>query len=80
LGRVLSLIAIIVFVWFSLLFGLFIIVKYILELSIPLSGVVGSVLAGVIRVVVASSIAMFWLILWKKIAEFYFWKNMRKTS
>lgn len=80
MGRVLSLIAIILFVWFSLLFGLFIIVKYILELSIPLSGVVGSVLAGVIRVVVASSIAMFWLILWKKIAEFYFWKNMRKTS
>jgi len=80
LGRVLSLIAIILFVWFSLLFGLFIIVKYILELSIPLSGVVGSVLAAVIRVVAASSIAMFWLILWKKIAEVYFWKNMRKTS
>jgi len=80
LGRVLSLIAIILLVWFSLMFGLFIIVKYILELSIPLSGVVGNVLAGIVRVVAASSIAMFWLILWKKIAEFYFWKNMRKTS
>jgi len=80
LGRVLSLIAIVVFVWFSLMFGLFIIVKYVLELSIPLSGIVGSVLAGTIRVVAASSIAIFWLILWKKVAEFYFWRNMRKTS
>jgi len=80
LGRVLSLVSIIVFVWFSLMFGLFIIVKYVLELSIPLSGIVGSVLAGIIRVVAASSIAIFWLILWKKIADFYFWKNMRRTS
>jgi len=80
LGRVLSLVFIIVFVWFSLMFGLFIIVKYVLELSIPLSGIVGSVLAGIIRVVAASSIAIFWLILWKKIADFYFWKNIRRTS
>jgi len=80
LGRVLSLIAIIVFVWFSLMFGLFIMVKYILDLSIPLSGVVGSALAGTIRVVAASSVAIFWLVLWKKVAEFYFWRNMRKTS
>jgi len=80
LGRVLSLVSIIVFVWFSLMFGLFIIVKYVLELSIPLSGIVGSVLAGIIRVVAASSIAIFWLILWKKIADFYFWKNIRRTS
>jgi len=80
LGRVLSLITIIVFVWFSLIFGLFIMVKYILDLSIPLSGVVGSALTGIIRVVAASSIAIFWLVLWKKVAEFYFWRNMRKTS
>ena len=80
MGRVLSLVSIIVFVWFSLMFGLFIIVKYVLELSIPLSGIVGSVLAGIIRVVAASSIAIFWLILWKKIADFYFWKNIRRTS
>jgi len=80
LGRALSLIAIVVFVWLSLMFGLFTIVKYILELSIPLSGVVGSVVTGIIRVVAASSIAIFWLILWKKIAEFYFWKNIRKTN
>jgi len=80
LGRVLTLITIIVFVWFSLIFGLFIIVKYVLELSIPLSGAIGSALAGIIRVVAASSIAIFWLILWKKVAEFYFWRNMRKTS
>jgi len=80
LSRVISLIAIIVFVWSSLMFGFFIIVNYILELSIPLSGVVGSALAGIMRVVAASSIAIFWLILWKKVAEFYFWKNVRKTS
>jgi len=80
LGRVFTLIAIIVFVWFSLMFGLFIIVKYVLELSIPLSGVIGSALAGIIRVAAASSIAIFWLILWKKVAEFYFWRNIRKTS
>jgi len=80
LGRVLSLVFIIVFVWFSLMFGLFIIVKYVLELSIPLSGIVGSVLAGIVRVVAASSIAIFWLILWKKIADFYFWRNMRRAS
>lgn len=80
MGRVLSLIAIVVFVWFSLMFGLFIIVKYILELSIPLSGIVGSALAQIVRVVAASSVTIFWLILWKKVAEFYFWKNMRKTS
>jgi len=79
LGRVLSLIAIVVFVWLSLMFGLFIIIKYILEFSIPLSGVVGSVLIGTIRVVAAFSITMFWLILWKKMAEFYFWNSMRKT-
>lgn len=80
MGRVLSLIAIVVFVWLSLIFGLFIIIKYILEFSIPLSGVVGSVLIGIIRVVAAFSIAMFWLILWKKMAEFYFWKSIRKTN
>ena len=79
MGRVLSLIAIVVFVWLSLMFGLFIIIKYILEFSIPLSGVVGSVLIGTIRVVAAFSITMFWLILWKKMAEFYFWNSMRKT-
>ena len=43
MGRVLFLIAIVVFVWLSLMFGLFIIIGYILEFSIPLSGVVGSV-------------------------------------
>ena len=80
MSRVISLIAIIVFVWSSLMFGFFIIVNYILELSIPLSGVVGSALAGIIRVMAASSIAIFWLVLWKKVAEFYFWRNMRKTS
>ena len=80
MGRVLSLIAIVIFVWLSLIFGLFIVVKYILELSIALSGVVGSVLTGIVRVVAAASIAMFWLILWKRLAEFYFWKNMRKTN
>lgn len=80
MNRVLSLIGIVIFVWLSLMLGLFIIVKYILELSIPLSGVVGGVATGIIRVVAAFSIAMFWLVLWKKMAEFYFWKNVRKTS
>ncbi len=80
MSRILSLVAIVISVWLSLIFGLFIIVKYILELSIPLSGVVGSVLTGIIRVVAAASIAMFWLVLWKKMAEFYFWKTVHKTS
>ena len=80
LGRVLSLVAMVVFVWLSLMFGLFIMVKYILEFSIPLSGVVGSIVTGIVRVVAAVSIAMFWFLLWKKVAEFYFWKNVRKTN
>jgi len=78
LRRFLSLAAIEVFVWLILLVCTFLISKVVFAISLGVETVVQRISTAVIRILMAGVIAVFWLVLWKKLTDFYFWRRVTR--
>jgi hypothetical protein len=70
-----GLIGIIVFVWVSMLFGLWAIWKFVVPLQLP-----NPVLSGMAQVSLGAGLVALWLWAWRKITNTYFWQTIKKKK
>ena len=75
MSRVVTLSALVILVWLSLIFGLFIILKIVFELTLPWQEQTPIAVA-VMRVCLSLILTVVWLFLWRRIAQIYLWRNL----
>jgi len=78
LSRLTSLIGLIVVVWLSIVFGLFIVFRVIFEITLSWQNAFTPAIVGVSRVVLGAGFGLGWLLLWWKLANVYLWKKLRR--
>lgn len=76
--RFVSLAAIEVFVWLILLLCTFLISKVVFAISLGVDTVVQRIATAVFRMLMAGLIVVFWLVLWKRLTDFYFWRTVTR--
>lgn len=72
--RIVDFVFILVFLWFCMLLGLWVINTLIVPLSLPL----GPLLEGVLKVVISVSLVLLWLWIWRETAKKIFWRALRQ--
>ncbi|MFH0847880.1 MAG: hypothetical protein V1857_00050 [archaeon] len=75
MNRLLSLVALVISVWLSLVFGLFIVLRVIFEMTLPWQGVTPLVLA-ILRVGLSAIMVLGWLFGWQRIVQKYLWRSL----
>jgi hypothetical protein len=70
-----GLIGILLFVWASMLFGVWIIWKFVVPLQLP-----DPVLGGMAKVLLGAGLAALWLWAWRKITIIYFWRKIKRQQ
>lgn len=76
--RAIALAGLVVFVCLSMIFGTFLIVKFVMFI-LPSSPTLPIIVIGVLRVVVAAALGYLWLRAWKMITDWYFWRSVRSS-
>jgi len=76
-SRLASLIALIFFVWLSIVFGLFIVFRVIFEISLPWQSSLTPTIVAVLRVVLSAVVGVTWLLAWWKLANVYLWRKLK---
>jgi len=79
-SRLASLIALIFFVWLSIVFGLFIVFRVIFEISLPWQNALTPSIVGVLRVVLSTVVGGIWLLAWWKLANVYLWRRLKRHN
>jgi len=77
-SRLASLIALIFFVWLSIVFGLFIVFRVIFEISLPRQNALTPTIVSVSRVILSAVVGVTWLLTWWKLANVYLWRKLKK--
>jgi len=77
-SRLASLIALIFFVWLSIVFGLFIVFRVIFEISLPWQNALTPTIVSVSRVILSAMVGVTWLLAWWKLANVYLWRKLRR--
>ncbi len=72
--RILDFVNILIFVWISLLMGLWVINWVIIPWKLPEPFSMG--MTNVVQVAISTMLALLWLFLWKRIATTKFWNVM----
>lgn len=67
------------FVWLGLIGGLWLVLEVILQITLPVTGWLGTFLTGAVRIGTSAGLAVLWLWLWKKIEYAYFWRTIKKS-
>ena len=75
MSRMVTLSALVILVWLSLIFGLFIILKIVFESTLPWQEQMPLAVA-VMRVCLSSILTVVWLFLWRRIVQIYLWRNL----
>ncbi len=70
--RVLDFVIILLFVWIWMIGGLWLIDYWIIPLEIP--GVERAYIVNIVQVVISTLLVLSWLLLWKKLATWMFWR------
>jgi len=70
--RVLDFVIILLFVWISMICGLWLINSWIIPLEIP--GVEKAFIVNIVQVVISTVLVLLWLLLWKRLASWMFWR------
>ena len=70
--RVLDFVIILLFVWVCMIGGLWLIDYWIIPLKIP--GIEQAYIVNIVQVVISTFLVLLWLILWKKLATWMFWR------
>ena len=66
------------FVWVSMMIGLWIIASFIVPFEIP--GLNDPVIVGSVKVIISLLLVMTWLWTWREIVRRTFWKTMRRQQ
>lgn len=75
--RIFELFGILLFVWLSMLLGLWLIFRFVVPLTLPIGGWLGRFLTGCARTGVSAVLAVSWLWVWRKIAYTCFWRRSK---
>lgn len=75
--RIIDFTSILIFLWASMILGLWIIDSIIVPLSLP-SGPVGSLLTNIAKPAISFAMVFLWLWIWKKIVEKRFWSALER--
>lgn len=78
LSRLASLNGLIVVVWLSIVFGLFIVFRVIFEITLSWQSSFTPVFVGLSRAVLGAGVGLGWLLLWWKLANVYLWRKLRR--
>jgi hypothetical protein len=70
--RITEFVIILLFVWVCMIGGLWLIDVWIIPLEIP--GIEQAYIVNIMQVVISTVLVMLWLILWKKLATWMFWR------
>ncbi|MBQ04436.1 hypothetical protein CL673_07005 [Candidatus Bathyarchaeota archaeon] len=70
--RVLDFVILLLFVWFCMIGGLWVINNWIIPLKIP--GVEEAHIINIVQVVISTVLVLSWLLLWKRLATWMFWR------
>jgi hypothetical protein len=70
--RVLDFIIILLFVWIWMIGGLWLIDFWIIPLEIQ--GIEKPYIVNIVQVVISTALVLLWLLLWKKLATWMFWR------
>ncbi len=70
--RVLDFVIILLFVWICSIGGLWLIDYLIIPLKIP--GIEQAYIVSIVQVVISTVLVLLWLLLWKKLATWMFWR------
>jgi hypothetical protein len=76
--RLLSLIAIEVFVWATMLLSMLLISKVAFQITLGSDTLAARTATQVARVLVSGTIVLIWLLVWKRITDQYFWRAIRR--
>lgn len=76
--RISDIVLILLFVWASMILGLWIIDSLIVPLRLPIPGLIGDFATGVAKVVIGAVLALFWLWLWRTLVRWAFWRALRR--
>ncbi|RLI35095.1 hypothetical protein DRO55_05665 [Candidatus Bathyarchaeota archaeon] len=78
--RVMDFVLIMLFVWASMLFGLWIIDTLVVPLRIPLpENSLGDLLTATAKVLISAVLVLIWLWLWREIVRRTFWRLVGKS-
>ncbi len=80
LSRLASLTALIVVVWLSIVFGLFIVFRVIFEITLSWQSAFTPAIVGVSRAILGAMVGVAWLLLWWKLANVYLWRKLRRCG
>jgi hypothetical protein len=76
--RVLDFVIILLFVWICSIGGLWLIDYLIIPLKIP--GIEQAYIVNIVQVVISTVLVLLWLLLWKKLATWMFWRAIGDRS
>jgi len=76
--RAIALAGLVVFVCLSIIFGTFLIVKFVMFI-LPSSLTLLVIVTDVLRVVAAAALGYLWLRAWKMITDWYFWHSVSSS-
>lgn len=76
--RLLALAAIEVFVWLILLASTFLISRAAFSISLGSASLLERIATQGARFIVSGIIALIWLLIWKKITDFYLWRTIAR--
>jgi hypothetical protein len=82
LKRLLTLVAIEVFVWATMLLSMLLISRVAFGINIGTGSLTARITTQVARVLVSGTIVLVWLLVWKRITDLYFWRTIgrRRTT
>lgn len=76
--RLLPLAAIEVFVWLVLLLSTLVISKVAFTINFGNTSITQRIATQTTRVLVSGVIVLIWLLIWKKLTDFYFWRTVAR--
>jgi len=80
LRRLLPLALIEVFVWLMLLLGAFLVSRLVFGINFGTSNLLFTLINDGVRILVSGTILFGWLIAWKRMTNYYFWRTIERKK
>jgi len=80
LRRLLPLALIEVFVWLMLLLGAFLFSRIVFGINFGTSNLLLTLINDGVRILVSGAILFGWLIAWKRMTDYYFWRTIERKK
>jgi hypothetical protein len=76
--NLLTLTAVEVFVWATMLLSMLLISRVAFQITLGSEGLAARTATQIVRVIVSGTIVLIWLYVWKRVTDLYFWRAIRR--